>query len=70
MRACRALRDRPWAVPDKIESKSRFLIPPYIAALCLLYVIGKTNFDDMIDKKKVIFDSSVYEIINEFKKIE
>lgn len=55
---------------DKIESKSRFLIPPYIAALCLLYVIGKTNFDDMIDKKKVIFDSSVYEIISEFKKIE
>jgi len=52
---------------DKIESKSKFLIPPSIAANCMLYLFGKTNFDDFIEKKKPIFDSSVYEIIKEFK---
>jgi len=54
---------------DKIESKSKYLIPPRIAALCLLYSSGEINFDECIDNKKMIFDSTSYEIIKEFSNI-
>ncbi|ARF12139.1 hypothetical protein Klosneuvirus_3_274 [Klosneuvirus KNV1] len=50
---------------DKIESKSKYLIPPEISAACLLYGLGKTNFDKYIEDKKMIYDCSVYEIIKE-----
>jgi predicted hydrolase (HD superfamily) len=53
---------------DKIESKSKYLIPPSVSVMALLYHIGKINFDDCISNKKVIYDSSVYEIVNEIKK--
>lgn len=48
---------------DKIESKSKYLIPPDLSALALLYYLGKVNFIECIEKKKVIFDCSVYETI-------
>lgn len=50
---------------DKIESKSKYLIPPEISASCLLYALGKTNFDEFIENKKMIYDCSVYEIVKE-----
>jgi len=53
---------------DKIESKSKYLIPPEISASCLLYALGQTNFDKYIEDKKMIYDCSVYEIIKELIK--
>lgn len=50
---------------DKIESKSKYLIPPEISANCLLYTLGQTNFDECIENKKMIWDCSVYETIKE-----
>lgn len=52
---------------DKIESKSKYLIPPNISALCLLYYVGQIDFDKCIDDKKVIFDCSVYETLRKMK---
>jgi len=52
---------------DKIESRSKYLIPPDISSLCLLYFIGNVDFDECIDKKKVIFDCSVYGIMKSMK---
>ena len=54
---------------ERIESKSNFLIPPRIAALCLLYQCGRNNFDECIDQKKVIFDCTTYQIIKQFSDI-
>ena len=50
---------------DKIESKSKYLIPPEIASLSLLYKLGQIDFDEYIDKKKVIFDCSTYDVFKE-----
>ena len=50
---------------DKIESKSKYLIPPDIASLCLLYKLGQFDFDEYIDMKKVIFDCSTYDVLKE-----
>ncbi len=56
------------AIPvERIESKSKILISPDISALSLLYVLGKVNFDECIGMKKVIFDSSVYEVLKSLK---
>ena len=53
------------AIPVELkESKSKYLIPPDISVLCLLYLLGNINHDEYIEKKKVIFDSSVYKILN------
>ena len=49
---------------DKIESKSKYLIPPSVSALCLLNSIGNYNFDELINEKKVIFDHSIYLELN------
>jgi len=50
---------------DKIESKSKYLIPPEISAVCLLYALGQVDFDKYIEDKKMIYDCSVYEVIKE-----
>lgn len=52
---------------ERKESKSGKLIPPNVAVLSLLHVLGKVNFDECIDMKKVIFDSSVYEVLKTLK---
>jgi len=52
---------------DKIESKSKYLIPPHVSALALLYYIGTVDFDKCLDERKVIFDCSIYETIKMIK---
>lgn len=52
---------------NKIESKSKYLISPDISALCLLYKLGQVDFDECIDKKKVIFDFSGYDVFRSLK---
>jgi len=54
---------------DKIESKSKYLINPVISVLCLLEVLGNTDFTKCIEEKKVIFDKTVYEVIRELQYI-
>lgn len=52
---------------EREESNNKFLVPPNIAALSLLYSIGKTDFDDMIDAKQMISHYNVYNILSLFK---
>lgn len=52
---------------DQIASKSEFLIPPYISALSLFHKLSRVDFDKNVDKKKVIFDHNVYQVINKIK---
>ena len=51
---------------DKIESKSKYLIPPDTSALALLYHLNTNtaDFDRLIENKKVIYDINVYQIVN------
>ena len=52
---------------DKIEAKNKYLISPDVSALCLLYQLGKVDFDICIENKKVIFDFSIYEVLKSLK---
>lgn len=52
---------------DQIASKSKYLIPPHVSALALLYKLSRTDFDRCIHKKKVIFDTNVYRIVDKVK---
>lgn len=52
---------------DKIESKSKYLIPPRTSALCMIDIINNVDVDNCIDNKNVIFDRSVYDVVNTYK---
>ena len=58
------------AIPiERIASKSKILIPPESSVLCLLYLLGTIDFDEYINKKKFIFDKSIYQIIDDIHQI-